>query len=134
MSAKEEHSQQVERLIDYVLSAGHEEENYISYCKENNENPLDVHSNDHVFLDALKLREGGDAEAFMYILTECETEYLQLLEFLDALPKDELVEFLAKSYVIELVGDQIDDHPTLSLEVLAKADNESSKLLIKEII
>jgi len=102
MSAKEEHSQQVERLIDYVLSAGHEEENYISYCKENNKNPLDVHSNDHVFLDAL--------------------------------PKDELVEFLAKSYVIELVGDQIDDHPTLSLEVLAKADNESSKLLIKEII
>jgi hypothetical protein len=70
----------------------------------------------------------------MYILTECETEYLQLLEFLDALPKDELVEFLAKSYVIELVGDQIDDHPTLSLEVLAKADNESNKLLIKEII
>lgn len=107
----------VRSICDYILDNGHEEENYINHCRENNRSVLAFKDSDHIFVKALVVKNGGDILKSIVEFVEGYSLTMDDIENLSdtiSLDNGYLTSFLAQSdylhkQVTELILDNITD-------------------------
>ncbi len=88
----------IDNIVDYVLSQGHECDNYLKECKQSGENPLLLEENNHIYICAAYLLRGGNLnQVRKELINEEDIETKHLLECYERHPEmftDELLDDL----------------------------------------